>query len=192
MKYKEKIINLGQKNNGYITFDFVKKLNIPTIYISRLEKTGEITKLCTGIYLLNGFAEDEFYTNSLHYSNAVFSKRSALYLNGLTNRQLEVIQANFPKEYNTSKIITMQCSRVNQLLYSLGKMEIKTPFGNTVKTYDKERCICDLFLYDDFDSEEKTFTIKSYKESDVDYDKLFDYAEKLGVHIQIKSVFEVL
>ena len=192
MNYKEKIIGIGHSNNGYITVDWVRKFNIPTIYLSRLVAAKEISRLYNGIYLLNGYQEDEFYTNSLRYENVVFSRRTALYLNGLTNRQLEIVEGNFPKNYNTSRITNMKCYRVNEPIYSLGKTEIKTPFGNIVKTYDKERCICNLFLYDDFDNEEKSFAVKSYKASGVDYDKLFEYADTLGVYTQIKSIFEVI
>lgn len=192
MSYKERILDVGLSNHGYITLDSIRKQNIPTIYLSRLEKAKEITRLCKGIYLLNGYQEDKFYTNSLYFSNAVFSRRSALYLNGLTNRQLETIEANFPYNQNTSRIITMKCYRVNETLYSLGKTEVKTPFDNIVKTYDKERCICNLFLFDNFDNEEKSFAVKAYKACGIDYDKLFEYADKLGVYTQIKSIFEVI
>jgi hypothetical protein len=153
---------------------------------------GELKKLASGIYLLAGFVEDEFYTAGLRFGCAVFSRRTALYLNGLTNRQLEGIEMNFPSNYNTTGIEKIKCYRVMGRTFEVGIGEAETPSGNIVKCYDKERCICDLFYYDDSDTEEKTFAIKAYKKSGADFDKLFDYAEKLGVLVQIKSIFEVL
>ena len=86
---EEKIIKLNK--NGYILAKDLKKNNIPSIYLTRLERHNAINKVHRGIYILNDVVEDEIYINSLVYSDLVYTNRTALYLNELTNRQLSEI-----------------------------------------------------------------------------------------------------
>ena len=192
MIYIDSIYNLGQKNNGYITNKMLQENNIPTIYLTRLLKQGKIEKVEHGIYMLKDYFEDDFYTLNLKYSRLVFSKKTALYLNGLTNQQLEYFEADFPTGYNISNVKNVKSYVVSNKKYNLGISEVITPLGNKVKCYNKERCICDLFIYGKNDIEEIKYIIYKYKELGIDYDLLYTYAEILGVKEKIKTIFEVL
>ncbi len=188
----DEIIKIGEINDGYITSREVNARGIPTVYLSRMVTDRIINKLSYGIYILNGYPEDEIYTAALRYNRAVFSRRTALYLNGITNRQFECIEANFPAKYNTSKVQGMKCYKPCDELYELGKVLAVTPLGHAVKSYSIERCICDLFYYDDFDIEDKSYAIKAIDKNKINYDKLFSYAKIMRVLPQVKSVFEVI
>lgn len=192
MHYIEKIIEIGKCDGGYVTSRSVKEKGIPTVYLTRMVHNGMLRKLADGIYILPGYIDDELYTCALRYGRAVFSRHTALYLNGITNRQLECIEANFPSKYNTTKIDGIKCYRVCKDLYELGKVAAMTAFRHAVYIYNIERCICDLFYYDDFDVEEKAYIIRSVDKREIDYDKLFTYAKRMKVLQQVKSVFEVL
>lgn len=192
MNYIDGIISIGKTNGGYVACKDVVKKGIPSIYLSRLLKQGTLRSLARGVYILFDYPEDEIYTISLCYARAVFSRRSALYLNGIVNRQLEQIEANFPLNYNVSNIQRLQTYRTNKEQYELGQALVKTPLGHEVKSYNIERCICDLFYYDDFDIEDKSYAIKAVDKSKIDYDKLFSYAKTMKVLPQVKSVFEVI
>ena len=37
--------------------------------------------------------------------------------------------------------------RCKKEFLNLGLTEVKTPYGHKVKTYDRERCICDIIKY---------------------------------------------
>ena len=145
---EEKIIKLNK--NGYILAKDVKKNNIPSIYLTRLERLNAINKVHRGIYVLNDVVEDEFYINSLVYSDLVYTNRTALYLNELTNRQLNEIEVAFPFGRNTTHYGFKSFISRKEYVYSTGISEVLTPAGNLVKCYDKERSICNLFLYDVF------------------------------------------
>ena len=173
MIYINSIYNLGQKNNGYITNKMLQDNNIPTIYLTRLFKQGKIEKVEHGIYMLKDYFEDDFYTLSLKYSRLVFSKKTALYLNGLTNQQLEYFEADFPSGYNISNVKNVKSYVVSNKKYNLGISEVITPLGNKVKCYNKERCICDLFIHEKNDIEEIKYIIYKYKELGIDYDLLY-------------------
>ncbi|MCI9405281.1 MAG: hypothetical protein HFJ22_07685 [Clostridia bacterium] len=192
MSYIDDIIEMGQADCGYVISRNVKERGIPTVYLTRMVDGGMLNQLTNGIYILPRYMEDEFYTCFLRYRRAVFSRRTALYLNGITNRQLECIEANFPAGYNTTKIDGIRCYRICNDLYELGQTTAVTAFGHTVPVYNIERCICDLFYYDDFDVEEKGYVIRCVDKSKIDYDKLFAYAKQMKVLPQVKSVFEVL
>lgn len=186
------IVKMGKTNGGYVICSEIKQCSNPRVYLSRMVKQGFLNKISQGIYILNGFPEDELYSYALRYNRAVFSRHTALYLNGMTNRQLERIEANFPRGYNTEKIREIKCYRTSQELYELGQIDALTPLGHKVKSYNIERCICDLFYYDDFDVEEKAFAVKTIIKADIDYDKIFEYAKRMKVLAQVKSVFEVI
>ena len=192
MSYVNQIYNLGIKNNGYITNKMLLENNIPTIYLSRLLSKGMIDKIEQGIYLLKDYFEDDFYTLSLKYSRLVFSKKTALYLNELTNQQLEYLEGDFPTGYNVSNVKNIKSYVVSNKKYNIGLTEVITPLGNKVKCYNKERCICDLFVYNKNDIEEVKYVIFNYKEMGINYDLLYEYAEELGVKDKVKSIFEVI
>lgn len=187
-----KIIEIGKTCGGYVIGKAIAARGISTVYLSRMLKSGALTRLAPGIYLLNGYPEDEFYTVSLRYAEAVFSHRTAMYLNELTNRQCEYIEVNFPINYNNAHIEKVKFYRMRKEILDLGKITVKTPLGHEVKSYNIERCICDLFYYDDFDIEDKSYAIKVVDKSKIDYDKLFSYAKIMQVLPQVKSIFEVI
>lgn len=178
--------------NGYIFSKDLSENNIPTIYLTRLEKKGKLRKVARGIYILNEYIEDPFYLLSLQYSKLVFTNKTALYLNQLTNRQLENIEAIFPfgtKIENTQ--IKSYYSR-NKIFYELGIDYIMTPYGNKVRCYDKERCICNLFLSNITDEEEKIYVIKEYIDNHLNIKKLYTYSDILGCGERIREIFEIL
>lgn len=188
----EKIIQIGKADAGYVTSREATAKGISTVYLARMVADKMLRKLSYGIYILDGYPEDEIYTVGLRYNRAVFARRTALYLNAMTNRQLECIEANFPAKYNSSKIRGIKCYKPCAELYELGQVSTATPLGHTVKSYNIERCVCDLFYYADFDIEDKSYAIRSIGKSKMDFDKLFAYAKAMKVLPQVKSIFEVL
>lgn len=192
MQYIDAIIRIGEADGGYVTSRGLKEKGVPTVYLTRMVNAGMLCKLAEGIYILPKYMEDEIYTTALRYRRAIFSRHTALYLHGITNKQIECIEANFPARYNTTKIQEIKCYRLSKDLYELGQITVVTAFRHIVNAYSIERCICDLFYCDDFDIEEKGYAIRAIDKSKIDYDKLFAYAKRMKVLPQVKSVFEVL
>ena len=81
---EDKIIKLNK--NGYILAKDLKENNIPSVYLTRLERLNTINKVHRGIYVLKDVAEDELYINSLVYNDLVYTNRTALYLNELISK----------------------------------------------------------------------------------------------------------
>jgi len=189
---KEDILKLAVENNGYIYSDLIKRNNVKTIYITRLISEGKLKKVARGVYITNDGVEDELFILNLQYKKMVYCGETALYLNQLSNKQSPSYEAMFPYGYN-NKVpgIVMKYTRKEE--YSLGVEYIRTMYGNLVKSYDKERCICDLFINSDkYDYEDRVYAINEYKNNYLDFNKLYSCAKKLGVYDKVKNVFEVI
>lgn len=189
---KDDILKLASENNGYIYSELIKQNNIKTIYISRLVLEGKLKKVARGIYITKDGIEDDLFILSLQYKKMVYCGETALFLNQLSNKQFPTYEALFPYGYN-NKVDRVKMRYTRKESYSIGIDNIKTMFGNLVKSYDKERCICDLFINPDkYDYEDRVYAINEYKNNYLNFDKLYSYAKQLGVYDEVKNVFEVI
>ena len=114
-----------------------------------------------------------------------------LYLNNLSNRQFTGYYVTFPYGTNLPKINNFVVEQTRKKTYDLGIEYIETPYGNKVRCYNKERCICDLFI-NEYDFEDKIYAINEYKNNYLDFEKLYDYANQLGILEKVKNIFEVI
>jgi predicted transcriptional regulator of viral defense system len=190
---KEDIIKISNEHNGYLYSDIIKKYSIDTIYISRLVKKGMLSKVARGIYITDSGLEDYYFINSILYSKIVFSGESALYLNNLSNKQYVNNEVTIPYGSSSPKIKHCKVVVSRKSDFSIGIIELNSPFGNKVRSYDKERCICDLFIRPDFyDYEDRVYAINTYKKNYLNFKKLYEYAKIFNVYNEVKNVFEVI
>ena len=189
----EEIIKLANQNNGYLTPQLIKENGIYTSYIHRLVIEKELFKVERGIYITKQGVEDEFYINNLKYTNIVYSGDTAIFLNGLSNKQHPEKEVSIARGMNTPKLEGYTIRQSRKDTFNLGIIIVETPFGNKVRCYDKERCICDLFMRpDNYDYEDRIYAINTYKNAYLNFDKLYYYANKLGILEKVKTVFEVI
>ncbi len=189
---KEEIIQIANKYNGYIYSALVKKYNIPTAYLTQLVKEGLLTRVTRGIYITSQGVKDPLFIHSLTYHKMIYTGETALFLNNLSNRQVANYEASMPYGTNIPKIKGVKIRQSRKKTFLLGVTEVQTSFGNYVKTYDKERCICDLFLRDDYDYEDRVYAINEYKDNFLNLKKLYGYARELNVYDKVKAIFEVI
>lgn len=192
MMDKKAIIDIAKQHNGYIYSSIISDNAIPTIYITRLVNERKLRKIYRGIYILNDCIEDPFYVYSLVYSRIVYSDQTALFLNGLSNSHLMAYHASIPYGTHVPSIDNFNFFQSRKETFSLGIEQIKTPFGNYVKCYNKERCICDLFSNRELDFEDRNYAINEYKSNYLNLKKLYEYAKQLGVYDKVSIVFEVI
>lgn len=190
---KKDIIKIAKENNGYINRDIVCDNDISTIYLSRLCDDNKLKRIDRGVYYLDEGIEDYFYVYSSKYKNIVYSGTSALYLNKLSNMQFEKYEVTVPYNSAIPKIQNCIIHRTRKNTFNLGVEEIETPYGNKVKCYNKERCICDLFINEDaYDKEDRKYAIKEYFNNYCKMDVLLKYSKKLNVYEKIKNVIEII
>lgn len=186
----EKIIILGKENNGYITTKEVTKQHINREYIRLLTKNGVLERVERGIYILRGTIPDDFYIFQLRYPKTIFSHTTALYFHNLTEIFPSKFDITCSRSYNVKNIKDNNLFYVDNKFLDLGRIKIKTKFGNVVYTYDIERTICDLIRCNSrMDEENFIKSIKRIVESGmVDMNKLSLYSKKLKCHDKVIKV----
>lgn len=193
MTTREQIFCILENNNGFLVLKNALKSGIPSSDISKMVKDGELERVAPGLYHSDYFLYDEFHKIALQYKHAVFCRSTALYLHNLSNMRIISFEANFPSRHKAKNVTGVTCYQPGDKLYKLGICEVEDPFGVKVKAYDVERCICDLFLYyHDFDPEERAFALREVDKKKLDYFKLYDYAQKLGVVREISIIMELV
>ncbi|MDD4035741.1 MAG: type IV toxin-antitoxin system AbiEi family antitoxin domain-containing protein [Bacilli bacterium] len=199
-EFKEKsnieiIVELMNKNNGYITSKLITGLGIHRMYLNILQKEKVIEKVANGVYMDVNKLEDSYYVFSISTPNAVFSHMMALYFYGLSikapSEQYDITVCN---NYFNYKIKNHNVFYVSEDIYKIGLTEVETPAGNKVKAYDMERCICDIIRSKKrMDIELVKYSVKEYlKRKDKDLNKLSIYADKMGINNEVMGFVSIM
>lgn len=191
-----KLERIFKTNGGYITREDIDNANIPSWFLSDFVKKNNLNKIAPGFYANDNFIVDDYLILQRRYPKYIYAGLSALYLLGLTDKIPTNIEVSAPQNYHPSRskvdsLIIHKLSNSN--IYELGIKEVKTMFGNIVKTYDEERTICDVIKYrDKYDSETFNKAIKIYIRTINNQSKLFKYARELGVEKKVYEIMEVV
>lgn len=185
-----------KKNNNIITTARALEIGISKSLLSKYAKQGLIERVRQGVYIIPDSIHDDMYTLMLRSENIIFSHESALFLLGLSDRTPFEHSLTIPT--NTSLPGTLKnectCYYISPKLHKIGLIEKKTTFGNTVRCYNAERCICDLLRSRNrLDEETVLSSIKNYISfKDKDLNRLYKYAVLFHVEKKIKTYLEVL
>lgn len=186
------IKQIMKTNNGMISTRMIEPLNISRQYLSIMENNNDIEKVSRGIYLSPSAFEDSYFSFQQKYKKAIFLHMNALYFYGMTEEFPYNYTVTVPQSYHVDTV-NEKCNvfYVSDDIYELGIVEIETPNGNKVRSYDKERCICDIIRSKGrMDSEQVKKTIKQYMQSrDKDMAKLSEYSKNMGIN---KKVMEMV
>ena len=191
-----KLDRIFKTNGGYITREDIDNANIPSWFLSDFVKKNNLNKIAPGFYANDNFIVDDYLILQRRYPKYIYARLSSLYLLGLTDKIPTKIEVSAPQNYHPSRskvdsLIIHKLSNSN--IYELGIKEVKTMFGNIVKTYDEERTICDVIKYrDKYDSETFNKAIKYYIRTINNQFKLFKYARELGVEKKVYEVMELV
>ena len=190
----EIIESLMKMNNGYVTSKLLSELGIHRMYLNIMKGKGIIEKIVNGIYLDSNKIEDNYFVFSLELPNIIYSHMTALYFYGLSIKAPnDKYDITVPNNYYNYKIKKHNVFYVDKSIYELGLTEVETPMGNKVKTYDIERCICDIIRSKKrMDSEHIKYSVREYiKRKDKDLIKLSNYADKMGIKDEVMNYIEV-
>ena len=195
MDYIEKIKEKIKKSSGIITSKEIKGLNIPTIYLTRMVKNGELIRVDRGIYTDPNGDYDEYYFFHKRFKVAVFSYISALYLHGFTDIIPDEMEVTVYKGYNPHRIgENIRIHYVTKRIHNLGITGCQTMFENTVRVYDLERTICDLVKNrSEIETELFSKTIDKYVHyENKDLNKLYEFSKKMNIYEKVKELLEVV
>ena len=192
----EKILQLTQENNGYITTKEIVDNGLSKMALKRLCDNGLLKRVSTGYYSLPNMINDDYYKIISKSKNAVFSYNTSLFLHELSDRTPLYFDVTVPRGYGgpLQNIDVVSLHYVDNNILNLGMEIIKSPFGMDIKCYDVERTICDIIKNkNNMDKEIYTKALKWYAEKkDKDMLKLAKYSKKLNIEKKVAEIMQVI
>jgi predicted transcriptional regulator of viral defense system len=185
-----------RENGGVITTHQVQTLGFSKTLLTNYIRTGELSRVSHGIYMLPDEIEDDMYTLMLRSKKLIFSHESALFICSLSERTPFIHSVTFPSNAAIPQSIqsSCRCYYIKPELHRMGMIEKPTTFGHIVKSYNPERTICDLLRNRSRTDEETVLNaLKRFAASkEKDLNLLAEYATKLKVFKALKRYMEVL
>ena len=192
----EKILQLTQENNGYITTKEIVDNGLSKMALKRLCDNGLLKRVSTGYYSLPNMINDDYYKIIYKSKNAVFSYNTSLFLHELSDRTPLYFDVTVPRGYGgpLQNIDVVSLHYVDKNILNLGMEIIKSPFGMDIKCYDVERTICDIIKdKNNMDKEIYTKALKWYAEKkDKDMLKLSKYSKKLNIEKEVAEIMQLI
>ncbi len=196
MKKTEQIIAWAREHGGAITPAQVTALGASRGNLQHLLSKGVLERETRGVYFLQDVWPDDFYSVQARYSRGVFSHDTALYLWNLTDRTPLRFRMTFPTGYNLSRVkqAGVSCTQCLPEWHGIGVETVRTPSGNLVRAYNRERTLCDILrARPRMDIQVVADAFKRYAAlRDKNLPLLAEYAGRLGVAGKVHSYMEVL
>ena len=193
---RDQIEKLSAKNNGILKTSDVEQLGITKQYFYEFIAKRGFKMLSRGVYLAPDAWEDGMFALQQRFQKAVFSHETSLYLLGLSEREPFQYEVTVPHGYNAMSLKQQNAAvySVKPEWYSIGIADSKTPLGNSVRIYNAERTLCDIFKANcRIEIQDKQFAVKEYvRQKDKNIPLLLEYAKTLRVEKALKQYLEVL
>ena len=196
MNKYEQMSDLIEENNGYLFTEQVEKAGISRTYLAKFVRENNLEQVAKGIYISQDTWADELYILQIRNPKIIYAGETALYLHGMIDREYTDICITVPPRFNQTRLRNkgVVVHQEKSEIYQLGMMEVETNYGNLVRTYDKERCICDIVKNrakiegQQFQTAMKTFMRDKTK----NMSKLMQYGEQLKIRDEIMKYVEMM
>lgn len=196
MNQFEQLDQLLEKQDGLLRTEQAVSAGISKPVFYNFVRSRDLERVAHGIYLSKDAWVDSMYLLHLRFSQVVFSHETALFFHDLTDREPMQYSVTVNTGYNPTKLKEegVQVFTIKPELHEIGLTTAKTPFGNIVPVYDKERTICDLIRSRNR-MEMQTFqdALKMYvRRKDKDLRTLMRYAKLFRIEKILRQYLEVL
>ena len=197
MNIEQKIINIVNKNNGFVTRKDINRSGIPSIYLSRFVAKHHFKQIVRGFYANEEWIVDPYVVFQYTYPQFVYSFISAIFLHGLGDILPNYLEVTGPLNYrpmpNPRNDVITHTDTVEET-YNLGIVDVVTVFGNKVRVYDKEKTICDLIKNKEkVEFEIYVKALNNYaKSKDKNINKLVEYARIMKIESKVLNQMEVI
>jgi len=195
MDYKKQIEKYLEKSGGIITASYCRSKKIPTVYLSRLVREGDLLRAAEGLYISEEGMYDDYYYFQYRFKKVVFSYETALHLLGVTDKIPQGMDVTVYYSYKFNEVpTTVNIHYINKEIHGLGVVETRTMFNNPVRVYSYERTLCDFIAHEDkMDREVYIKLIRSYaKYAKRDIHALYEIATRMGIDKEVKTLMEVV
>ncbi len=194
--YVQSLDQAAVDSDGFVTYAQAREAGVPKDAFYRYVKERGLTKQGRGIYLVEDALPDEFALLQTRFPKAIFSHETALFLHNMSEREPMPLSVSVESSYNSPSLKDqgVRIYYVKSEWHSMGVCEVKTPDGNLVKTYNKERVICDLIRKRaNTDITEFNYALKSYASSkDKNLARLAEYARTMNMESRVWNTLGVL
>ncbi|MDW7652033.1 MAG: abortive phage infection protein [Bacillota bacterium] len=196
MNYRDRLQELIKGKDGLLLAKDADEENIPRQYLALFVKENKLERVSNGVYLTPDTFDDEMYRLQAKNQRIIYSHETALYLHDLTDRDPIRGTVTVPYGYNASHLRKegVRVYTVKKDLYLMGVTEAKTVYGRQIKTYNRERTICDIVRNrNNMDVAIFNEAIKRYlgnKEKNIPL--LMKYAQELEVQNILRKYVEIL
>ena len=159
-------------------------------------RRNEMEKVAPGVYISSDAWEDKLYLLQLRNRKIIFSHESALYIHNLSDREpfspVITVGRGYNAKHLKDKSVVVHTVRPEWL--ELGLTQGQTFTGNTVRIYDKERCICDIIKNkNNMDIQVFQTALTTYfSDSEKNIHNLMKYADIMGISDKVRQYTEVL
>lgn len=189
----EELAELFRQHHGTVVAHEAIEIGVSTTRLDRCCARGFIVRHSRGVYVLPGAECDELYALSRRSDRIVFSHVTALFLHSLLDREhfLRTATTAYGTALSPSLRDEIRVFRVRPSVMEVGVGFAKTPYGNSVRCFDRERAICDLIKYRQLFGEELIASVISryFALPDPNPDRIFEYAAKMGIESRVRKVF---
>ncbi len=147
MTNKETLKYLVELNNGFLKTADAVAAGVSRTVLGDFVREHGLERVAHGLYMAQDAWEDELFVIQVRYPQAVFSHETALYLSNLANREPAPVSLTLRSGTNSAGLSKqgIKVYKVKDELFGEGILEVRSPSGNTVRAYNVERTICDLF-----------------------------------------------
>ena len=196
MKKSEALDNLLNSNNGYIKTSDALSIGVSKTYFIDFTKSRMLERVAHGLYMSQDAWHDEMFIIQVRYPEAIFSHETSLYLLDFAER--EPVQYSITLKANSrSSILSKEGIKVYKIkfeIFDVGLSTVQSQFGNTLRTYNIERTICDLLRSrNNIEFQEFQAAIKGYvNKKDKDLPQLMRYAKLFSIEKIARHYLEVL
>ncbi len=194
--YRQNLDELLTQQGGILRTRDVDARGIPRTYMQQFVQSHGLEQVQRGVYLQQDAVADSLYLLQSTYTQSIVSHETALYFFDLTDREPLQPTITVKTGYNATKLIEhgVKVYRIKKELYALGMTTAQTPFGRTVRIYDRERTICDILRNRSrIDFQTVHTALKEYVlQADKNLPQLMRYANSLHVANILQKYLEVL
>ena len=147
MTSKETLSLLLEKNNGFLKTSDAVTAGVSRTALGDFVREHGLERVAHGLYMSQDAWEDGLFVIQARYPEAVFSHETALYLLNLANREPAPFSLSLKAGTNAVGLTKegIKVYKVKEALFGEGIVEVRSPSGHMVRTYNAERTICDLF-----------------------------------------------
>ncbi|MDR1539759.1 MAG: abortive phage infection protein [Clostridiales bacterium] len=187
---------LLQSNNGFLKTSDATQIGVSRAYLGEFVRKQGLERVAQGLYMSQDAWDDGMYVLQVRYPKAIFSHETALYLLNLAEREPLKYTLTLKTGANTAGLAKqgVKAYKVKDELFSEGITQASSPSGHTLRVYNAERTICDLFRSRrNIEIQDLQAAVREYiRMKEKNLPLLMRYAKAFSVERIVRQYMEVL